>query len=34
MLKEYHIDFLEEIEANSDLKNSAMVKLIKDKYEI
>ena len=35
MLKEYHIDFLEEeIEANSDLKNSAMVKLIKDKYGI
>ena len=35
MLKEYHIDFLEEeIEANSNLKNSAMVKLIKDKYGI
>ena len=35
MLKEYHIDFLEEeLEANSDLKNNKMIKLIKNKYRV
>ena len=35
MLKEYHIDFLEEeLEVNSDLKNNAMIELIKGKYGI
>ena len=35
MLKEYHIDFLEEeLETNLDLNGNAMIKLIKDNYGI
>ena len=35
MLKQHHFDFLEEkLEANSDLKNNAMIELIKDKYGV
>ena len=34
-LSENYIDFLEEVlESNSNLKNNAMVKLLKDKFEI